>query len=201
MQYGLEPSIWSQLLLVVWLLHFLSKIGHQSLPLEHCLDCLAPHYLDLSGTGMCIPKRFFFIVSIIHTFLFTHQVFSYDSFAWLQFAALVAFLGILTINLILGWMPYVNNFSNIGGFLSGFLLGFVLLFKPLVGKAAQKAGLFDYDLKHAVRLRHKLDKPVLRSISLIIFSLLWVVQNAINWFSSMVLTRYFISCSFSCTEL
>ncbi|KAL3504044.1 hypothetical protein ACH5RR_033885 [Cinchona calisaya] len=91
-----------------------------------------------------------------------------------KFDGLVAFLVILTINLILGLVPYVNNFSNIGGFLFGFLLGFVLLFKPLVGKAAQKAGLFEYDVKHAVRLRHKLDKPVLRSISLVIFSLLLV---------------------------
>ncbi|KAL2467428.1 Rhomboid-related intramembrane serine protease family protein [Abeliophyllum distichum] len=90
-----------------------------------------------------------------------------------KFATLVAFCAILMLNFILGLMPYINNFSNIGGFISGFLLGFVLLFKPQLGKMYQnKGGLFDYDVKHSVKLKQKLDRPVLRSISLVIFSLL-----------------------------
>lgn len=76
---------------------------------------------------------------------------------------------------MLGLAPHVDSFSNFGGFLSGFLLGFVLLFKPLTGKGAQsKGGLFDYGVKHAVRMQQKLDMPLTRSIFLIIFSLLWV---------------------------
>ncbi|GFS38445.1 rhomboid-related intramembrane serine protease family protein [Actinidia rufa] len=59
-----------------------------------------------------------------------------------KFAALVAILSISVINLVLGLLPYVDNFANIGGFISGFLLG------------------------------EKLDRPVLRSVSLVLFSLL-----------------------------
>ena len=93
---------------------------------------------------------------------------------WLmQLAALLALSVIISINLLLGLIPYVDNFANFGGFLSGFLVGFVLLFKPLVGKAAHnKAGLFEYDVKQAVRVRNKLDKPLLRIIALVFFSIL-----------------------------
>ncbi|KAF5954769.1 hypothetical protein HYC85_007625 [Camellia sinensis] len=84
-----------------------------------------------------------------------------------------AILSISVINLALGLLPYVNNFANIGGFISGFLLGFALLFNPLLGKMAQnKGGLFEYDVKCSVKLRQKLDKPVLRTVSLVLFSLL-----------------------------
>ncbi|KAL6962079.1 hypothetical protein U1Q18_037033 [Sarracenia purpurea var. burkii] len=90
-----------------------------------------------------------------------------------KFTALVAVLFISAINLVLGLLPYVNNFSNIGGFFSGFLLGFVLLFSPHLGQIAQnKGGLFEYEVKCSANLRQKLDRPVLRSVSLVIFSFL-----------------------------
>ncbi|GMP48128.1 hypothetical protein CsSME_00015592 [Camellia sinensis var. sinensis] len=90
-----------------------------------------------------------------------------------KLSALLAILSISVINLALGLLPYVNNFANIGGFISGFLLGFALLFNPLLGKMAQnKGGLFEYDVKCSVKLRQKLDKPVLRTVSLVLFSLL-----------------------------
>lgn len=59
--------------------------------------------------------------------------------------ALRIFSFILVINLVLGLLPYVNNFSNFGGLLCGFLLGFVLLFKPDLGRLSQsKADLLDF---------------------------------------------------------
>ncbi|GMH29560.1 hypothetical protein Nepgr_031403 [Nepenthes gracilis] len=48
-------------------------------------------------------------------------------------AALVTLLLILLINLAVGIFPHVDNFANIGGFLTGFLLGFVLLPRPHIG--------------------------------------------------------------------
>ncbi|XP_057490306.1 RHOMBOID-like protein 8 [Actinidia eriantha] len=90
-----------------------------------------------------------------------------------KFAALVAILSISVINLVLGLLPYVDNFANIGGFISGFLLGFVLLFSPQIGKMAQnKGGLLDYKVKWSVKFREKLDRPVLRIVYLVLFSLL-----------------------------
>ncbi|KAL6495880.1 hypothetical protein OROGR_030443 [Orobanche gracilis] len=80
-------------------------------------------------------------------------------------AAIVAFLIILMFNAILGLTPLVNNFSNIGGFISGLLVGFMLLFKSHVGKAYQnKGGLFDYDVKNSTKLKQTLDRPVSRIV-------------------------------------
>lgn len=91
----------------------------------------------------------------------------------MQFAAIVAILSISAINLMLGVLPYVNNFANIGGFISGFLLGFVLLFSPRLAQMPHsKGGLVDNEVKFSVKLRKKLDRPVLRSVSLVILSLL-----------------------------
>ncbi|KAK4485829.1 hypothetical protein RD792_008476 [Penstemon davidsonii] len=88
-------------------------------------------------------------------------------------ATLVVLFIILVLNAILGLMPFVNNFSSFGGFISGLLAGFVLLFKPEARKVHQiKGGIFDYDVKHPVKAKRKLDKPVLRTVSLVIFSLL-----------------------------
>lgn len=76
-------------------------------------------------------------------------------------------------NLVLGLIPYINNFANIGGFMSGFLLGFVLLFKPQQEKLARnKGGLFEFDAKDIVKCRKSLDKPVQRGSALVIFALL-----------------------------
>lgn len=91
----------------------------------------------------------------------------------MQAATLMTLFAILMLNAMLGLMPYVNNFSNIGGFISGFLAGFMLLFKPKVEKVTlYKGGIFNYDLKHSIKLKQKLDKPVSRTASLVIFSLL-----------------------------
>jgi len=90
-----------------------------------------------------------------------------------KFAAIVAILSISAINLMLGVLPYVNNFANIGGFISGFLLGFVLLFSPQLAQMPHsKGGLVDNEVKFSVKLGKKLDRPVLRSVSLVILSLL-----------------------------
>lgn len=90
----------------------------------------------------------------------------------------MVFSFIMGINLLLGLLPYVNNFSNIGGFISGLLRGFVLLFNPQLGKVAQnKVGLFDYEVKCSIKLRQKLDRPVMRSVSLVLFSFLWVFMT------------------------
>ncbi|KAJ4967479.1 hypothetical protein NE237_019328 [Protea cynaroides] len=89
-------------------------------------------------------------------------------------AALVSLFIITMGNLILGLLPHIDNFSNIGGFLSGFLLGFVLLFNPQLGQVAQtKQGLFEYDVKSSVKFKHKVDNPVQRTISLVLFGLLF----------------------------
>ncbi|KAF8411834.1 hypothetical protein HHK36_004393 [Tetracentron sinense] len=90
-----------------------------------------------------------------------------------RFVALVALLFVGVINFVLGFLPLIDNFSNIGGFLSGFLLGFVLLFNPRLGQVAQnKGGLFEYNVKSYVKFKHKLDKPVLRSVSLVMLGLI-----------------------------
>ncbi|KAL3655125.1 hypothetical protein CASFOL_000911 [Castilleja foliolosa] len=90
-----------------------------------------------------------------------------------KFATLMVFTNILMLNFILGLMPFVNNFSNIGGFISGFLAGFVLLFKPQVWKMYQnKGGIFDYDVKNSFNIRRKLDRRLSRDPQ---FSLVGVV--------------------------
>ncbi|KAL8502123.1 hypothetical protein ACS0TY_021297 [Phlomoides rotata] len=88
-----------------------------------------------------------------------------------KFKTLIALFIILMLNIIIGLMPLVNNFSNIGGFISGFLSGFILLFKPRVMKLHQnKGGIFKY--KHSVKPIRKFDRPISRIISLVVFSLL-----------------------------
>lgn len=48
-------------------------------------------------------------------------------------AAVMTLLFVITVNLVLGILPHVNNFAHIGGFLAGFLLGFVVLMRPHYG--------------------------------------------------------------------
>lgn len=85
----------------------------------------------------------------------------------------MATMTILMTTLVLGLIPYINNFANIGGFMSGFLLGFVLLFRPQQEKlACNKGGIFEFDAKHIVKRRKTLDKPVQRGVVLVIFALL-----------------------------
>ncbi|XP_059451698.1 RHOMBOID-like protein 8 [Corylus avellana] len=93
-----------------------------------------------------------------------------------KFAALASLFFFSVINFILGLLPYVDNFSNIGGFISGFLLGFVLLFSPQLRKVAQNKGdLYEYGVNKVstkLKLKQKLDRPVLRSVCLLLFGLI-----------------------------
>ncbi|GAB2271962.1 hypothetical protein Dimus_006790 [Dionaea muscipula] len=85
--------------------------------------------------------------------------------------ALIALSFITTINFILGLLPHVDNFASIGGFISGFLLGFVLYFTPQLRSVASHKGIFDYGAAKSSSgaLKQKLDRLVLRSISLVLF--------------------------------
>ncbi|GAV59312.1 Rhomboid domain-containing protein [Cephalotus follicularis] len=91
-----------------------------------------------------------------------------------KFAALVLLFFLSAINLALGLLPYVDNFSNIGGFISGLLLGLVLFFNPELRQLAQtKAGLFEDNVKSFMKFKLKLDRPVLRIVSLLLFGLVF----------------------------
>lgn len=100
---------------------------------------------------------------------------------------------------MLGFLPYIDNYSNIGGLLSGFLLGFVLLFTPQLRQVAQnKLVLFDNDVKSSFNWKPKLDRPVLASVSLLLFALLWVFLFC--YFLQQVIFRCFLS-TWSCVRL
>ncbi|XP_010065145.2 RHOMBOID-like protein 8 [Eucalyptus grandis] len=89
-------------------------------------------------------------------------------------AALLFIFSIFTINFALGLLPYIDNFSSIGGFTSGFLLGFVSLYKPHCRDLpTNKVGLFDYGVQSSIKLKQKLDKPVLRIVALLLFGLVF----------------------------
>ncbi|KAK9930632.1 hypothetical protein M0R45_027666 [Rubus argutus] len=92
-----------------------------------------------------------------------------------KFTALASVLFVMIGNFLLGLLPYVDNFSNVGGFVSGFLLGSVLLSSPQVREVVQgKGGLLDYNLESSIksRLRQKLDRRVYRSVCLFLFVLM-----------------------------
>lgn len=81
---------------------------------------------------------------------------------------------VAVINFCIGLLPLADNFSSIGGFLSGILLGVVVLFNPQLSIMERKKGLFDYDLNKSVKLKQKLDKPILRIIALLMFVIMSV---------------------------
>lgn len=96
-----------------------------------------------------------------------------------QFAALEWLFCVFTINLVIGFLPYVDNFSSIGGFVAGILLGSVLLFSPQIKQVPQNKGaLFEYSAKSSMKLKlrqkldWKMDWPALRSVALILFCLM-----------------------------
>ncbi|XP_061354244.1 RHOMBOID-like protein 2 [Gastrolobium bilobum] len=55
-----------------------------------------------------------------------------------KLGALFTLVFIIVINLAVGFLPHVDNFAHIGGFLSGFLLGFVFLIRPQFGWVKQQ---------------------------------------------------------------
>ncbi|XP_057730136.1 RHOMBOID-like protein 8 [Arachis stenosperma] len=91
-------------------------------------------------------------------------------------SAIVSFVFVFVCNFILGFLPYVDNFASIGGFVSGFLLGSVLLLSRNLElpKVPIKGTLFDYGVKSYIKLKLKqnVDRPVLRIVSFILFSLI-----------------------------
>ncbi|KAK6938482.1 Peptidase S54, rhomboid domain [Dillenia turbinata] len=90
-----------------------------------------------------------------------------------KLAALVVLSSVAAINTFLGLLPYVDNFSNIGGLISGFLLGFVLLYDPRLGQVTKtKGGLFEYGSNVSVGFKQKMDMPVLRIVFLVLFALI-----------------------------
>uniref|UniRef100_A0A3N7EQT6 RHOMBOID-like protein n=1 Tax=Populus trichocarpa TaxID=3694 RepID=A0A3N7EQT6_POPTR len=90
-------------------------------------------------------------------------------------AALLTLFFVAGFNLMLGLLPYMDNYSSIGSMISGFLLGLVLFYTPQLRQVAQnKIGLCEYGVKSSFNWKQKLDRPVLRSASLILFSLLFV---------------------------
>lgn len=86
-------------------------------------------------------------------------------------SALVIILTISTVNFLIGFLPYTDNFANIGGFISGFLLGFVLLFTPQLRQdpPPHKGKLFEDDMRSSTRLKEMFDRPVLRIVCLVLF--------------------------------
>ncbi|XP_021654923.1 RHOMBOID-like protein 8 [Hevea brasiliensis] len=92
-----------------------------------------------------------------------------------KLAAVLILFAVFACNFMLGLLPYIDNYSNIGGLISGFLLGIALLFTPQLRQVAQnKSGLYDSGVKSSFNLKQKLDRPVLRSVSLLLFAFLLV---------------------------
>ncbi|KAB5568654.1 hypothetical protein DKX38_002447 [Salix brachista] len=90
-------------------------------------------------------------------------------------AALLTLFFVAGFNLMLGLLPYMDNYSSIGSLMSGFLLGLVLFYTPRLRQVAQKKiGLGEYGVNSSFNWKQKLDRPVLRSASLLVFSLLFV---------------------------
>ena len=93
----------------------------------------------------------------------------------MQIAVSALLVSVFVLNFTLGLLPYVDNFSSIGGFISGFLLGSSLLVSPQL--APNKAGLIDYGLKSYIKqkLKRYLDRPIMRIVSLVLLCLMYAV--------------------------
>ncbi|KAJ8762848.1 hypothetical protein K2173_022977 [Erythroxylum novogranatense] len=92
-----------------------------------------------------------------------------------QTAALLTLLFVAVFDFMLGLLPYIDNYANIGGFISGLLLGFSLLFTPELKQVTKnKTGIHDYGERISSKLKQNLDRPVLRTVSFLLFTLLLV---------------------------
>ncbi|XP_027358043.1 RHOMBOID-like protein 8 [Abrus precatorius] len=93
-----------------------------------------------------------------------------------KISAIASLVSVFVCNFVLGFLPYVDNFSSIGGFISGFLIGSVFLLNPHQQVAPNKGGLIDYSIKSYIKLKLKemLHRPLLQIASLNLFNLLLV---------------------------
>ncbi|XP_021748357.1 RHOMBOID-like protein 8 [Chenopodium quinoa] len=112
-----------------------------------------------------------------------------------KFQAVMALLLVFAVNFALGMLPFIDNFSNIAGFMAGSLLGYVLFFSPQLRKPALHKGLFDYGVKKSVALKDKLGRPTLRIVCLLLF-LLMVAGLIVAALSSIDINKYCSWCHF-----
>lgn len=85
----------------------------------------------------------------------------------MQTAVVLTLLLFGAMNAIIGILPRVGNFGNIGGFSTGFLLGFVLLLRPQYGWVDRK-----YRTANArIKAKYKASQYVLWLVSLVILVL------------------------------
>lgn len=136
----------------------------QSDLLVHYLGFLVPHWLVSFEIGRYMITRLFPILKII--FIIYCNSLRFSSF---QLIAVVTLASAFMANFFIGLLPYVDNFSNIGGFLTGIFLGYALLYNPQLSQLERQKGIFDYDSKSSVKLKQKLDKPALRIVALLCF--------------------------------
>uniref|UniRef100_A0A5B6ZSC5 RHOMBOID-like protein n=1 Tax=Davidia involucrata TaxID=16924 RepID=A0A5B6ZSC5_DAVIN len=84
-----------------------------------------------------------------------------------KLAALLTLILIIAINLAVGFLPHVDNFAHIGGFITGFLLGFVFLIRPQFGWVNQRNAP-PGQVGTSVKSKYKAYQYVLLFLSLII---------------------------------
>ncbi|XP_076909758.1 RHOMBOID-like protein 2 [Bidens hawaiensis] len=89
-----------------------------------------------------------------------------------KIATLVTLVIIIVINLAVGILPHVDNFSHLGGIFSGFLLGFVFLMRPQIDWVKQRFA--------PSRARANTPKYKTYQLALWILSLILVVAGLIN---------------------
>lgn len=142
--------------------------------------CTNPKLGCICQQGSSLPPLDFFFPSHSDCGTFWIELIYFFS-PLLQFVALASLFLIAIINFVLGLLPHVDNFSNVGAFLSGILLGFGLLFNLQLRCLEPKIGIFDYGAKSSMtpkqKLKQKLDKPALRISSLALFALMWVLPE------------------------
>ncbi|ONK67748.1 uncharacterized protein A4U43_C05F3370 [Asparagus officinalis] len=92
-----------------------------------------------------------------------------------KFAALLTLVVIIGINLAVGFLPHVDNFAHIGGFMTGFLLGFVLLIRPQFGYVSQKNVPIGYHASAPKKPKYKTYQYILWGISIALLIIGFIV--------------------------